>query len=519
MDEGIETELRALFGFNKETPVDEIVYKFNLFARYFFVKYFTSEDAPFHKEIDKYNVQIYKGMIPSFLNIAFRGAAKTARTKLFRAFVICNDEEHYRKYMKVLTADGGNSKQIVTDIYNMLVNPRIVALYPEVFAKTFAKREETMSSFTTTTGVKVIADTVGTDQRGAIQEETRPDEIWFEDFETRKILRSAVTLKAIWDNMEEARTGLAKGGGAIYTCNYISERGNVHKLVLKLPYQLIVPIIENGCPAWPARYSVAEIAQILKEAEDPQGEFMCKPSASLDVLFDRAKLDLQVAIEPVEERAGLKIFREYDPENRVGSGHDVAGGVGLDSSTSVFIDFDCVPAQVIGTYRNNTIKPDAFGYEIAREGHIFGDCLVAPEQNNHGHATIAILKQVYPQDKIYRQIRDESKISEQSATDFGWHTNALTKPKMLLALAKAIENGLISLNDKDLIQELKSYTRDDLMDSSTTDPRLTTRHFDLLIACAIAWQTKDFTRVKGQGFNTPNIHYANITQRRQIPNF
>ena len=24
------------------------------------------------------------------------------------------------------------------------------------------------------------------------------------------------------------------------------------------------------------------------------------------------------------------------------------------------------------------------------------------------------------------------------------------------------------------------------------DPRLTTRHFDLLIACAIAWQMKDF---------------------------
>jgi hypothetical protein len=28
------------------------------------------------------------------------------------------------------------------------------------------------------------------------------------------------------------------------------------------------------------------------------------------------------------------------------------------------------------------------------------------------------------------------------------------------------------------------------------DPRLTTRHFDLLIACAIAWQMKDFAEVK-----------------------
>jgi hypothetical protein len=27
------------------------------------------------------------------------------------------------------------------------------------------------------------------------------------------------------------------------------------------------------------------------------------------------------------------------------------------------------------------------------------------------------------------------------------------------------------------------------------DPRLTTRHFDLLIACAIAWQMKDFAKI------------------------
>ena len=48
-----------------------------------------------------------------------------------------------------------------------------------------------MASFTTTTGVKVVADSVGTDQRGAIQEESRPDFIWFEDFENRTTLRSA----------------------------------------------------------------------------------------------------------------------------------------------------------------------------------------------------------------------------------------------------------------------------------------------------------------------------------------
>ena len=69
-----------------------------------------------------------------------------------------------------------------------------------------------------------------------------------------------------------------------------------------------------------------------------------------------------------------------------------------------------------------------------------------------------------------------------------------TKPKMLFALAKAIEDGHLALNDPALIAEARSYTRNDLMDTEV-DVRLTTRHFDLLIACAIAWQMKDFAQV------------------------
>lgn len=65
---------------------------------------------------------------------------------------------------------------------------------------------------------------------------------------------------------------------------------------------------------------------------------------------------------------------------------------------------------------------------------------------------------------------------------------------MLAALSTAITDGLIALNDPDLIAEAKSYTRNDLIEN-VRDPRLTTRHFDLLMACAIAWQMKDYAKV------------------------
>lgn len=491
-------KIKSLFAFNKVDPIDRVLFKFQLWMRFFFSKYFSSTDAPFHREIDLYNLKVYRGELEQFVDIAFKGAAKTSRTKLFVAFVIANDIDHKRRYFRVLAEDGNNSKQIVTDIYNMLVAPSIRALYPEIFEKTDAKREETMSSFTTSTGVKIYADTVGVSQRGALQEDARPDFVWFEDFENRNTLRSAKKTITIWDNMEEARTGLAKGGGCVYTCNYISEMGNVHVLVTKPMTSkkvLIVPILIQGKSAWPNRFSEAEIEQMRQDDEDFEGERLCQPSAAKDIIFDRERLDTMPVSQPGKIIAEFKMYAKYDPSHLYGSGHDVAGGVGLDSSTSVFIDFSTVPAQVVGVYASNTIRPDTFGDEIRREGEYFGCPITAIEKNNHGHATIARARQLDL--NLFKTRKADTKVGMQTPTEYGWHTNQLTKPKMIFALVKAVNDGHLLLNDPDLIAECKNYTRNDLIDDEK-DPRLTTRHFDLLTALAIAWQMKDFVTVAKQ---------------------
>lgn len=492
---GDQAEIRYLFAFNKDTSEADVLKKFNIWARYFFPDFFKFKDAPFHRDIDRNNLRIYRGEKKYFVNIVFRGGSKTTRTKLFAAFVLANDKDHFRRYLKVLCKDASNAQQFVTDIYNLLINKRVCYFYPEIFRETNEKREERMSSFTTATGIKVKAGTVGTEQRGDIQDDARPDWVIFDDFETRKTLRSAVETNSIWENMEEARTGLSKNGGASYLCNYLSERGNVHKLIKDSDNRvvLIVPIIKDGIPAW-SSYTVEEIENIKKDAEDFEGEYLCEPSAGLDIFFDRESLDRQKIKEPVKEVAGFKMFYEFDPSHRYGSGHDVAGGVGLDSSTSVFIDFTPLPARVVGTFKSNTIKPDTFGDEIEREACLFGKPVVAPESNNHGHATIARLKQIY--DNIFFKEEKETKVGIASrARELGWHTNNATKPKMMFELKKAVEDGHLELNDKDLIAELRSYTRDDLMDKEV-DPRLSTRHFDLLIACAIAWQMRNYAEAK-----------------------
>jgi hypothetical protein len=489
--EGTDAQRKYLFSFTVSTSSEDIYKKFQYFTRYFYPKFFKSKDAPFHKEMVMSLISMLRGESDEFLNIGFRGCSKTTFTKLFVAFVIANDTEQSRKYFKVLSEDIKNSKQVVTDVYNLLIQPRVVVYYPELFAKTDQKREETMDRFTTSTGIKVISGSIGQEQRGQIQEDSRPDFLWFDDIESRNTLRSAVKTRQIWDNMQEAIHGLARGGITTYTCNYISERGNVHLLVERVKNKLIVPIIDdNGIPTWD-RYTLDEIESIKAKADDFEGEYLCKPSASKDVLFSREILEKQVSIQPIKILAGFKIFKEFNAGHRIAGGGDVALGVGLDSSTTTFIDFDTVPAQVIGTYYNNEIKPDDFGDEMARQGRIFGECLLAPEKNNAGHATIGRLKQIYPMSRIHATRKKENGIHVPVLNEFGWDTNSLTKSKMLNDLSSAIDDGLLNLNDEDLIREARSYTRNDLMDRDI-DPRLATRHYDLLISCCIAWQMKDY---------------------------
>lgn len=495
--------INSTLSFDRSDSVDRIVLKFNLWVRFHYPKFLYDqdtgnycEDAEFHKVIDLQNACAYTGKIKSFTDIAFRGAAKTTRTKLFFAFCISEDRDHYRRYMKILAEDGNNSKQSVTDIYNLLVDEKFLSFHPEIFAKTDnKKREERMESFTTATGVKLLADTVGSGQRGQLQDEARPDLIWFDDFENRNVLRSGVKMKQIWDNMEEAKNGLSKNGGSIYTCNYLSERGNVHKLVMKNSDNtpvLITPISIDGVPTW-NRYSVADVERIKADADDFEGEYLCKPSASKDVMFNRERMEAMKKLTPLKTIAGLKLYKKFDASHRYGGGADVGGGVGLDSSTSVGIDFDVIPAQVVWAFHDNEVKPDTFGDELLRHGEEFGKPMLGVENNKFDMA-IGRLKQIYPLDKIYKQQVAEDKVDkngQKSLPTYGWNTNALTKPKMIYALAKAVNDGLLELNDPDLMMECRSYTRNDLMDADP-DPRLSTRHFDLLMAGAIAWQMKNF---------------------------
>jgi hypothetical protein len=495
--QGTKEEKVVLFSFSVSDARAKIVKKFKIFARSSYVRYFTHKSAPFHNDTIRNLVDSYCDGI-TVLEIAFRGAAKTALLKLFIAFVLLCDTSHHKKYIKVLSKDGKNSKQLVTDVYNLIIENR------EVFGEVFEnqddkKRETTMASFTLTDGRKLASGTVGQTQRGHLQDAFRPDWVVFEDIEDRESISSAVQTQGVIDRMDEAIAGLSLDGNWYANANYISDTGSVEWLKARAMRTHITPIMDdNGVPTWDA-ITPEKIEALRKESMDFFGEYMCDPKRSVNKFFDveRIERDMLNCRKPDRESAGVKYWGSYLPHHRYGLGSDHSEGIGLDSNTMCLFDFS--NGYLLATQASNEISPDLHAHECARVGNEFGGCVWAPEINNKcgGIVITTALGINYP--NLYIRI-DETKAGNQVTKEYGWQTTKTTKVTAFMDFRRDYNDGLIHIFDKDLLAEMKAYTNNDLTDNHIG---LITRHFDLLIGAIIAWQMNRYAKSGKQ--ETPKV--------------
>jgi len=198
-------------------------------------------------------------------------------------------------------------------------------------------------------------------------------------------------------------------------------------------------------------------------------------------LFDHEQLALQERETGIRDTGipDLMVYNDYIPGHAYGIGADVAEGVGQDSSTAVVIDFTA--SKVVAVYESNRIEADAFGHILKGLGTRYGTAIIGCERNNPGHATIAILKQVYG--NIYKMMLPNGKRGRH-----GWDTNLASKPKMLLDLKTAVDEVLIHIPDSATLEELRTYDKNDIANVRFDDEA--SAHWDRVIALAIAWQMR-----------------------------
>lgn len=492
--EGTPAEKRALYSFNSSTSDEKVFKKFQLFSKGNFIRYFQEEDAPFHPEMIMNDIISYRGR--NEVDLGFRGDAKTSLGKLFLVFVLLNDEDHFRKYIKVLSRDIVNSTKIVTDTYNMCLE--LFYIYGDVFqVEGKRKQEETMSSFTMKSGVKLSAGTVGTKQRGHLQDAYRPDWIWFEDIEDKESVSSQTITQKVIELCDEAINGLAFNGSWKLTGNYISDTGSVEWFLKKDNIlKIINPIlssykVENGkliegTPSWPI-YSFERIQTIEKDALDFWGDYMCDPNRSRNKFFniERIDADIKLCVRPKKISGLVKYWGFYSPHQRFGMGSDHSEGIGSDANTMAVFNFNT--GELVASYANNEIAPDLATHEFARIGGEYGNCPWGPEINNTCGGTVRSTALALNYPRLYEQKTLKQGIEVPNGK-FGWETNGKTKNTIFFDFKRDYNDGLIKIYDIELLKEMKAYTNSDLKEKTTG---LITRHFDLLTAACIGWAMRN----------------------------
>lgn len=529
---------------------DERVYacarSFKLFAIYYFTKYFSYKSAPFHDQLFQDFEDLVYGRIKEGAWVIYREGAKTSIAKMGVVWLIARklqidtlrdageDVSHWgeRLYVNVDSYDKTNAESILFDVVTELqTNQLLIQDFGQLYNQPRSQDQKSLkriSDFITTNTIRVEAHTALTSTRGRLFGNKRPDFILRDDIENEITSRSPAVTEKIISVLDGAKGGLAGHGVSLTLGNFIIEEGVIGYVMKAIRGSggvvRFIPVVDHGGDiAWPDKHVATdeEAVEANRAITDPtrrkisleskkrelnaggrrvyEVEMLLDPVAAGSPFFDREKIDelMQNAKPPKEDKAGFFVWSDFNPSHKYAIGADTGKGNGGDHSTTCLIDFATTPNKQVGSYANNMMPADQFAYEMKREGLMYGECLLAPEKNTEsGGSCLTTLKMIYPAEWIYRQVpTDRIKDVPLGSGELGWETNGATKYMILDALRTAVEDGQLVINDIRILKEMRSFSHSDADELGRARMGHSTRHFDLLMAAAIAWEMRKWARV------------------------
>ena len=211
-----------------------------------------------------------------------------------------------------------------------------------------------------------------------------------------------------------------------------------------------------------------------------------------DNIKDRLLKDVH---PPTDTIHGWDFYEPYNNTHMYGIGADPAEGIGKDHSAAVLIDFSHrldnyqIQPKVVGRFYDNKIDPLTFAHNLADVGNMYGMCIICPERNNHGHAVIGKLKEIYP--NIYKEVIRDVTYEDKERDRYGFMTSSHSKPQLLSELRQAVDDRGLIIPDAAILEELKIYGDEDY--KRIKNDKKVTNHMDLTMALAIAWEMRSFT--------------------------
>lgn len=149
----------------------------------------------------------------------------------------------------------------------------------------------------------------------------------------------------------------------------------------------------------------------------------------------------------------FKIWQEPIPGAYYSIGADVAEGLELgDSSTAVIVDSN---QNHVATW-GGKIDPYEFGETLCRIGEKYNNALICSELNNHGHSTLAAIKNRGYGNIYQREVTDERGVKIRDKVM--WLNTKTEKLKALNNLVREFNENRFLPQDVALLKEMSKLT-------------------------------------------------------------
>jgi hypothetical protein len=250
--------------------------------------------------------------------------------------------------------------------------------------------------------------------------------------------------------------------------------------------------------AW-RREKLKDLGPLFKQ-EHPEDDETCFLLGGTPLFDNQVLREIYKRIEREDRTVPLEILRDSplegddngrffcwkppEDEHDYVFGADIAEGIpGLAYSVICVLDITNGAAEQVAEWRGH-INPFNFGNQLlAPLGLWYNKALIAPERNNHGHASIAGLKDVsYP--RIYKHRSNmKTRWGQAQAPKYGFPNSGETRPQILSLLRKSLGNGEFHPRSLRLIRECMAMQAEE---AHADADKPATEFRDCIFAAAIA---------------------------------
>tara|TARA_R100001377_G_scaffold75833_1_gene52540 strand:- start:47 stop:1780 length:1734 start_codon:yes stop_codon:yes gene_type:complete len=154
----------------------------------------------------------------------------------------------------------------------------------------------------------------------------------------------------------------------------------------------------------------------------------------------------------------LLIWELPDENEDYAIGSDVAEGLEHGDRSSLDVVAKSDGRQVAHWFGH--IDPKRFAHINKHIGLMYNKAYIGVERNNHGHATLQELVEIYPTSRIYTEEHIDREDTDEETRKVGWHTSAQSKPILTSGLDALLTNDADGIVWRGTSSELSTFVYD-----------------------------------------------------------